>query len=184
MLNLINKAIDVLSRFNAAVLVVGRYVIITLVGIIAVVMMAQVVFRYGLDNSIPWSEEVSKYLMVWLAFMGAPIALMHANHISIDLLLKAFPARGQQLFHLLVNIIIIMTMCIVFYHGAKFSQMGARQVASSINISMLYMYIAVPVGSLLTAIVALEHGLRALIGIGDPDKGLKVDELHPDEVRE
>jgi len=184
MASAIQGAIDAVTRFNDAVMIVGRYLIIALVAVIAVIMMAQVVFRYGLDNSIPWSEEVCKYLMVWLAFMGAPIALRHANHISIDLLLKAFPARGQQLFHVVINLIIILTMGIVFYHGAKFTQMGARQVASSINISMLYMYLAVPLGSLLTCIVAVEHGLRALIGIGDPARGLKIDELHADEIRE
>lgn len=179
----IEKAADVLGTFNNHAMAVIRYLIIAVVAIIAVIMMCAVFWRYALDNSIPWSEEISKYLMVWLAFLGAPVALRHANHISIDLLMKAFPPRGEQVFHVLVNGLILLTMGIVFWMGVKFTELGARQVASSIQVSMLYMYIAVPIGSLLTCLVALEHLLRGILGIADPTKGLDL-EPELDEIRE
>ena len=48
-------------------------------------------------------------------------------------------------------------------------------MASSFNFSMLYMYIAVPIGAGLTLLVAIEHALRSLIGIADPERGLHDD---------
>ena len=179
----ISRVADGLGRFNDAVMFASRYLIIAVVAVIAVVMMCAVFWRYGLDNSIPWSEEISKYLMVWLAFLGAPVALRHANHINIDLLMKIFPPRGEQFFHLIINLIIIGTMGIVFVKGIQFAQLGARQVASSVQISMLYMYIAVPVGSALTCLVALEHALRGLIGMSDPARGLHIEQDF-EEIRE
>lgn len=179
----LTKMASAVGAFNDAAVVVIRYLIIAVVAVIAAIMMCAVFWRYVLDNSIPWSEELSKYLMVWLAFLGAPVALKNANHINIDLLMKLFPPRGEQAFHVLINLIIIATMGIVFWKGVAFAELGARQVASSVQISMLYMYLAVPVGSALTIIVAIEHALRGLIGISDPANGLQ---LEPDleEIRE
>ena len=185
MMTSVTAAADGLAKLNDGLLAACKYLLITIVGVLAVIMMASVFWRYALNNALPWSEEVSKYLMVWLTFLGAPIALRHASHISIDLLLKAFPPRGQQLFHFLINLIIIVTMGIVFWKGIGFAQLGARQVASSINFSMLYMYVAVPVGAALTCLVAIEHALRSFAGIGDPDNGLHVDDAaFADEIRE
>jgi len=161
-----------LARLNDHLLHVCRYLLITIVGVIAVIMVAAVFYRHVLDNSITWAEEGCKYLMVWLALLGAPIALRHAGHINIDLLIKLFPARGRQAFYLLIHLVIIATMGLLLWQGWIFAQSGARQVASSFNASMLWMYIAIPIGSALTCLVALEHSLKALVGIADPSQGL------------
>ena len=178
-------AADQLAKLNDWLLWFCKYLIIGIVAVLAAILIAAVFYRYALNNAIAWSEEGSKYLMVWLTFLGAPIALRHAAHINIDLLVKLFPPRGRQGFYVFIHLIIIATMGILFWKGAVFSQMGARQVASSFNFSMLWMYIAVPIGSALTCLVALEHVLRALCGIVDPEQGLSEDHTaFADEVRE
>lgn len=149
-----------------------RYLIMVIVAVLAIILISAVFWRYVLNSAISWSEEGSKYLMVWLTFLGAPIALRHFAHINIDLLIKALPPRLRQFMHLFISIIIITTMAILFWKGIGFTQLGARQVASSFNFSMLYMYIAVPIGAGLTALVALEQALRSLVGIFDPERGL------------
>ena len=163
-----------LSVFNTALLLVCKYLIIILVAVIAAILIAAVFFRYGLNSALSWAEESSKYLMVWLTFLGTPIALRHFGHINIDLLLKVLPPRLKQFFYLVVSLIICFTMAIIFLKGWSFAQMGARQVASSFNISMWYMYIAVPLGAALTFLVALEQALFSLIGISYPEEGLIV----------
>jgi TRAP-type transport system small permease protein len=174
-----------LSRLNDGLLGVCKYLIIAIVAGLAAVLISAVFFRYALNDAFAWSEEGSKYLMVWLTFIGAPIALRHAAHINIDLLIKLFPPRGRQVFYLFVHLIIVATMGILFWKGASFAEMGARQVAATFNFSMLWMYAAVPIGSALVCLVAIEHVLRALYGIVDPANGLSEDhEAYVDEVRE
>lgn len=185
MMDTIDRAATWLERLNDALLAFCRYALITIVGVLAVILIAAVFWRYALNNAIPWSEEISKYLMVWLTFLGAPIALRHAGHINIDLLMKLFADRGQQVFHLIIHLIIIVTMGIVLVMGIGFTQLGARQVASSISISMAYMYVAVPFGAALVTLVAIEHSLKALVGIADPARGLKIDhDSIAEEMRE
>lgn len=174
-----------LERINDRLLHVCKHAIIAIVAILAVILIAAVFYRYALNNAIAWSEEGSKYLMVWLTFLGAPIALRHAAHINIDLLIKLFPPRGRQAFYLVIHLIIIATMGIMLVKGYEFAELGARQVASSFNFSMVWMYAAVPIGSGLTCLVAIEHALKALCGIADPANGLSEDHsAYVDEVRE
>ena len=176
---------SLIERVNDRLLAICKWAIIGIVGVLAVILIAAVFYRYALNNAIAWSEEGSKYLMVWLTFLGAPIALRHAAHINIDLLVKLFPPRGRQAFYLAINLVIILTMGILLWKGWEFAQLGARQVASSFNFSMVWMYVAVPIGSALTCLVAIELALKAALGIVDPAQGIDEDMTAViDEVRE
>ncbi len=174
------SAINYLEKLNTFLLFICKYLIIAIVAVIAVILIAAVVYRYGLGSAISWAEEASKYLMVWLTFLGTPIALRNFGHINIDLLYKILPPRLQQFLYFIVSVIICITMSIVFVKGMSFAEMGARQVASSFNLAMWYMYIVVPVGAGLTTLVAIEQGLRALVGTINPDQGLIIAEAEAD----
>ncbi len=172
-------ALDRLSaavrRINDVLLAACRGAIIALMTAIAVIMMAAVLWRYGLNNAISWSEEAAKYLMVWLAFVGAPVALRVGGHVSIDLLVRSLPARIAQLLHALISLTVIGIMVMLVWKGWGVAQVGARQVASTFGLSMVYVYAAVPLGAALTGLVALEQLLAALRGIADPARGFDPD---------
>lgn len=161
-----------LLRINSVLMLICKYLIILIMAAIAAILIASVVFRYGLNNALSWAEESSKYLMVWLTFLGAPIALRHFGHINIDFLINLLPARLEQMMYMIVSLVIAFTMGIVFWKGLGFAELGARQVASSFNLSMFYLYVAVPIGAALTILVALEQALQAFAGIFDPGRGL------------
>ncbi len=185
MIAVVGAAADALARFNDLLLRFCKLGVTLVTAVLAVVLSCAVFWRYALNNAIPWSEELCKYLMVWLTFLGAPIALRHGSHINIDLLQQLMPPRGRQLFHLLIHLLVVATMVLVFWYGITFAQLGARQVASSFRMSMLWMYLAVPIGAALVGLVAVEHSLRSLVGIADPARGLAIDhDLLADETRE
>lgn len=171
-MNAIEDLANRLGRINDRLMVGCRYLIIGIVAVLASILIASVFWRYVLNSAIAWSEEGCKYLMVWLTFVGAPIALRRFAHINIDLLQKAVPARVQQFLKFFVGLVTITTMIILIWKGSTFTQLGMRQVASSFNLSMFYMYVAVPIGATLTCLVAIEQTLRALVGIFDPARGL------------
>ncbi|MEO1019753.1 MAG: TRAP transporter small permease, partial [Pseudomonadota bacterium] len=152
--------------------------------LIAVILFCAVFWRYVLNDAISWSEEATKYLMVWLTFLGAPIALRHGGHINIDILLKAVPPRATQFLLCVINLLIVATMSIMVWKGYGLAEMGARQVASSFSVSMVWMQSAIPVGSALILMVALEHMLKALYGIAHPEEGLNLEAAWADEIRE
>lgn len=184
-MNLIAGLGFMFERLNDRLLAICKGLITAIVAVLAVILISAVFYRFVLDNAISWSEEGSKYLMVWLTFLGAPIALRHAAHINIDLLVKLFPPRGRQTFYLVINLIIIATMGVMLVKGWAFAELGARQVASSFNFSMVWMYVAIPIGSALTILVAIELALKAILGIADPANGIDENlSAIVDEVRE
>ena len=123
--------------------------------------------------------------MVWLTFLGAPIALRHGATVSVDLIPQALRGRPQQILYLIINIIVVFVMTIILVKGFQFAQLGARQVASTFNMSMAFIYGSIPVGSFLILMVAIEHMLKALRGVFVPERGFSIDDTAlGDEVRE
>ena len=161
--NAVAAMASLVERANDQLLAVCKWLIITIVGVLAVILIAAVFYRYALNNAIAWSEEGSKYLMVWLTFLGAPIALRHAAHINIDLAGQALPApRPAGVLFRDQPRSSSPPWASLLWKGWEFAELGARQVASSFNFSMVWMYVAVPIGSALTCLVAIELALKAL----------------------
>lgn len=174
-----------LGRLNGALLVACRWLVILIVAALALILSVAVFRRYALNNAIAWSEEGSKYLMVWLAVMGSPIALRHGGHVNVDLAVAWMRGRLRQMFFLLAHLMVIGAAAVLIWYGFLFAKQGARQVASSFQMSMVWVYAAVPIGALLMLLVSIEQALQALMGIFDPDRGFVEDhESAIDEIRE
>ena len=177
--------VDGLGRLNGGLLVVCRWLVILIVAALALILSVAVFRRYALNNAIPWSEEGSKYLMVWLAFMGSPIALRHGDHVNVDLAVGWLRGRTRQVLFLLAHLIVIGAAGVLIWYGLLFAKQGVRQVASSFQMSMVWVYAAVPIGALLMLLVSLEQALQALMGIFDPERGFVEDHASAvDEIRE
>ena len=84
-----------------------KIAVISCVLSIALIVSTSIFFRYVLNNSITWSEEIAKYLMVWMVFVGAPVAMIESRHIAIELFPNLFRARTRALIFLIVNLLIV-----------------------------------------------------------------------------
>lgn len=90
-MNALAAVLAALGGANRATLLVCRYATMGLVGGIAVVIAASVFWRYALNDALSWSEEVAKYMMIWMVFTGAPIALRQGGHVAIEVLPNVLP---------------------------------------------------------------------------------------------
>jgi C4-dicarboxylate transporter DctQ subunit len=91
--------------------------IVLMIGMI-VLCFLQVLFRYVLKISAPWTEELSRYFMVWLIFIGAAWATHAQNHIEIDVLDLVFKNPRVRGIVELVTSLIIVIFCIFFMYSA------------------------------------------------------------------
>jgi TRAP-type C4-dicarboxylate transport system permease small subunit len=157
---------------NRALLLVCKVATIGLVLAIASVICAGVFYRYVLSDALSWSEEIAKFLMVWMTFTGAPIALREGGHVAIGLLPNALPARLRQAAQLATFLIILGLMAVFVHQGAVFAWNARMQIAATLTFgfSLFWIFVAIPVGGALMFCIALEFALRALRGItGDPE---------------
>ena len=155
--------IEALSRLNRWQLEVFRYSAMFMVVVIACVIAAGVFFRYVLNDSLSWSEELAKYAMLWMVFLGAPIALRTGGHPNIEILLNLVPRR----FSILVKTIVyggVLFFCgFLTLKSHDFAWNGRTQVAISIgDLSMYYIFVSIPVGMASMSLVSLQLFLEHL----------------------
>ncbi|MDX2155298.1 MAG: TRAP transporter small permease [Hyphomicrobiaceae bacterium] len=159
------KIISALAGLNEALLAGCRLVSIGLVAAIAVIVVMAVVFRYGFNNSLAWSEDAAKFLMVWMTFIGAPLGFRHGAHVAVELLPPGLPAIVRRAIRAIVFAIIIFVMAILMRNGWIFAWNGRSQIALTVgDISMFWIFVCMPIGATLMMLVAIEQLLRVLLG--------------------
>lgn len=166
-----------LGRMNKGALFLCRYATIFLVAAITVVVCAGVYWRYVLNNSLSWTEETAKFLMVWMVFTGIPIALKTGGHAAIDALPEALPARGRQMLYSFIYLVILLLMVMLIYQGCAFAWNARVQNTATTQISMMYVFGAMPVGGVIMSFVSLELFLRSIIGIFKPADGIHLQDI-------
>lgn len=83
-----------------------------LLGLIVVIMFTQVLFRYAFNNSLSWTEEIAKFLFVWITFFGAALCFSEKMHLGVDFLVQRMsPKYSKHLF-------VFNTIVIVLFNGA------------------------------------------------------------------
>ncbi|THV14990.1 TRAP transporter small permease [Rhizobium rhizophilum] len=82
---------NLLGRLNAAVLTLGLWLGAGALGVMLVFILVQVFFRYVLGNALPWSEEGSRFLMLWMTGLMVPTAFRQGGFVAITMVLDIFP---------------------------------------------------------------------------------------------
>ncbi len=156
------------TRLNDWVLVVFKWLLIVLLVTMLLIVDIAVFMRYVMNDALAWSEEIAKFVMVWLTFIAAPIGLRMGAHVGIEILVGTIKGRLRQLILVLIFTGVIGLM-VVFVKEGSFMTWNARiQTASTVDISILYVYICMPIGSFMVAMVALELLINAVRGVLDP----------------
>ena len=115
-----------------------------MVAITAVVFL-QVISRYVFNYPFDWPEEMARYLFVWVALLGAALALRRGAHFSIDALVKRISARWRRIVPLLIHTILGIYSLAVSVKGFQLAMRVSEQLSPGMEVSMTYPYLSVPV---------------------------------------
>jgi len=151
----LNTVFDIMDRcinWFLAILMAGMVVIIS----------AQVWYRFILNDPLSWSEEAGRYLFVWISFMGAAAGVRYQVHLGIDLMDKILNPSAYRVVVVLVNLTIQIFLVMIIYWGFKILGIIQFQESPSMNISMRYPYMAVPVGGIFMLINSLRVMVAAI----------------------
>ncbi len=140
------------GTFERVMVTVNRWMVIAMMAVMATLVFMNVVCRYILNFSIIWAEEVSQYLMVWVAFLGAGLALRQGRHVAIEILQDRLPSTARRITRHLVAMLLILFMGILIVLGIQFARFAWDQETPVLNISQGIPYLAVPIGALLLVI--------------------------------
>jgi len=125
----------------------GYFCVLALLAM-SLIVFIQVICRFVLKSSLPWSEEASRYLLVWTAFLGGAYGIRQGAHIGVEAFSLLLPKKIQEILSILVMIVSIILCAIIFEYGISIvgSLLSKGQLSPAMRIPMGYIYAAIPVG--------------------------------------
>jgi TRAP-type C4-dicarboxylate transport system permease small subunit len=126
----------------------GAVSVIIYAAMSAVTLMG-VFFRYVMQSPFIWTEEVARYLMLWLGFLGIQLAMRRKVHVSIEVLAGFLPPKILKFKNVLVNLLIAFFLVIILKESWLMTN-NTIMMGQVLNISMFWVYISLPIGIFLT----------------------------------
>ncbi len=134
-----------------------------------VVLFVQVILRYVFGNATSWSEEVGRYCLIWLIFIGTSFAVKNEAHIRIDAALMIWPKKVRPVILEIGDGIWFLFNLLMIYVSASYTKeifdMGS--IAPGLKIPLGFVYTAIPLGFLLMCIRMIQlkyKKLKAFLG--------------------
>lgn len=145
-----------------------EYFLVGTLGISVIIVFIQVIMRYLFHNSLSWSEEVARYLFLWLSWIGASYAVRERAHFRVEIFANLMKGRVRQYYDILIFIAWFI-FCIFLtwqsYNLTHFLWIH-HQLSAALQMPMAFAYASVPVGSALMA-------FRVLLEISKMINGLR-----------
>jgi TRAP-type transport system small permease protein len=175
-----------LGLINGALLALGRWIGAVCLGLMVVVILAQVFFRYVINNALPWPEEASRFLMMWSTGLMAPTAFRRGGFVAIDMVIRLLPRAVATAMSVFLMSVTILVLWIALGIGwSEVTGIGGRFETDSLRVPVsldLSVWMKVPkgwmmasmlVGVALLLLVAVELALRNLYALIRGPEGLR-----------
>lgn len=128
--------------------------IVEVMSIIALVVMVTViflgvVFRYLLYSPLSWTEELARYMLIWITFLGTYLGFRRQVQIRMRVAFERFPPRWQRWSRLLGNVVMAIFFILLAWYGSLYARFFLGEPGESIAIPRGAVYIALPFTALL-----------------------------------
>lgn len=134
-----------MAAFDRILLQCNRWLVIVMLAAMAVMVFANVALRFLTDHSILWVEEASRYLMIWLTFLGSGLVLRYGGHIGIDALQERLPALAPYI-RLLVFLLLLGFFGFMVWIGTRYAMLTWGQTTPVLQVPVGLVYAAMPAG--------------------------------------
>ncbi len=126
----------------------------------AVLCIFQIFFRVIVNDSIPWSEEASRYLFVQVVFFGGIICVNEKLHTGVDLLVQVLPFQTKR-YHSIAICALMFVFCMyLMVSGCQIAMKNMYQISSALRIPIGYVYLCIPLSGLFMGINCIRVAYR------------------------
>jgi TRAP-type C4-dicarboxylate transport system permease small subunit len=166
---MLNRIVDLYFKLLEALLVVC-------LGAMVLMVLGNVILRYGFNSGITASEELSRFLFVWLTFVGAVVGLREGAHLGVDTLVRKLPVLGRRLCFVASESLMLLC-CVLFFVGTWRQHdinMGNLSPVTEIPMEWVFGVAYLSAGSM--AVIIAARLLRLLTGNLSDDELITVAE--------
>lgn len=131
-----------------------KYISIALMTMMTVIIFVQVIMRRVFSNSLSWSEELARYMFIWLIYFGISYGAKTRKHIKIEALMGIFPSKARPVVEIIGDFMFLGFSLYIAYTSFVLvqKQIGLGQTSPALQIPMAVIYAAPMVGFALTAV--------------------------------
>lgn len=139
------------------------YAMAPLCGIIALLVVYEVVTRYFLATSSSWTSEVENYLQIAMVMLGGAYCLHHGGHVRVDVLFRNFGAKGKAWVDIITAVMVLLASLPIMYFGFDLAWEALETGQTSVTAAEIILWpsmATVPLGFLLVTLQALANALQ------------------------
>ena len=145
------------------------YVIAAMLALMVALVFGNVFMRYALNSGFTLSEELSRWLFVWLTFLGAVVALRANGHLGTDMLVGKLGPAGKRICMGISLLLMLFCVWLIFKGSYDQSVVNWTSTSAVMEVSISYFYASGMVFSVLASLVLLSDLWRLLSGKIDDD---------------
>lgn len=125
-----------------------EYFVVWTMAIMTVLVFLQVVMRYVFSNSLSWSEEIARYIFLWLSWIGASYAVKERSHFRVEMFANAIKGKARKYYELAILLIWFVFSLFLTWYGTQLILFLIEngQISAATEINMAIPYASVPVG--------------------------------------
>lgn len=136
---------------------------------ISISVFARLLYTYtGVPWSVPWAEELGRYMMVGSVFIGGAVAAYHLRLIGVDVFITAIPERIARWLRFLAHVLTLALALLLVWKSIQLIQLGLRQWSPAMEMPMAYVYILMGIGCVLMCANTFTHAVRELLNVDLP----------------
>ena len=147
------KSVKVLDLIERVVV----YITYALVSLMVINTTTGVFCRFILNNALSWTDELGRYMMIWVGFFGCYLAARDNSHVGVQMFVDLFKPSAQKVFHVAARLVVIAFLVIILTKSGEQLGLLKIQKSSALEIPMAIPYSAVTFGIFMMLIENLAH---------------------------
>jgi TRAP-type C4-dicarboxylate transport system permease small subunit len=157
-----------------------RHALAATMAVLLAIMILQVLYRYGLNSSLIWAEEICRYLLIWASFLACGIAYARGEIAAILLIDRLLPRRAALLVSFVRNVLVLVLLGVLAYYGWRYAVLSGSQPVPALGfllsdllgqarpspVTVFWIYVSLPVGMALLGVhvaIQMVRDARALV---------------------
>lgn len=150
---------------------VEKYLSIFLFLLMLSVITIQIMSRYFFSFAIPWTEELSRWLYIYIVFVGASEAISRRDHIAVDIVPNRLGNKAGLILDVLIHGVFAVVSLIIVHYGYIFAERMDRLGSITMDVQMSALYGAVPFGFILAFIKSSLNTAISISKLIQPQSG-------------
>lgn len=147
------KFIRFIDTLNKGLEVLCGLALAAMTALIFLQVLVRFVFgKLHIHFSVPWTEELSRYLMIWAIFIGAAVIARRADALAVEALVLAVPAAAGRAIKYAAHALALVFYACIFLVGLDWAEFGLSESAPVLGMPMVYVYASMSVGAALTIV--------------------------------